>query len=245
MSEQEPARVKAWLEGDIHDLQVLERLLDDGDTRVIRDPEKGSYYLTAPEIDNPPAGTAFYKSAKKLIARVNGFGRVADTNFRPVRLSGAFSEGDSQHQVISPRAGEIRLSGGRPTITVTREDGSVVPPPPSPWPGRFALASKHPDVVEVLEMSQPEPLGWSELFKIHERIQDSIGGSIPKMGWASNAEENAFSASANRRDISGRDARHARREKRSPPKRTMTIQQGRGYISGLVIKWLEWLRNQP
>lgn len=94
-------------------------------------------------------------------------------------------------------------------------------------------------------MSQVEPLGWGELFKIYEKIQDSIGGSIPGIGWASKAEDNAFGSSANRSDISGRDARHARREKTPPPKRTMTIQQGRDYISAVVIKWLDWLQDQP
>jgi hypothetical protein len=246
VSEQEPVTVKAWLEGDIHDLQALERLLDDGDPRVVRDPDREAYYLTAPEIDNPPSGRAFYETAKELIARINGFGRVADPGFRPVRLSGAFSEGDSQHQVIFAEAAlELRVSM-QASATVRHEDGTVVPPAPSPWPGRLALAAKHPDVAEAFEiMSQFEPLGWSELFKVHEKIQDSIGGSIPKMGWASNADDDAFGASANRYDVSGRDARHARREKRLPPKRTMTIQQARHYISGIVIKWLEWLRNQP
>jgi len=246
VSEQEPVIVKAWLEGDIHDLQTLARLLDDGDTRVVRDPEMGTYYLTAPEIDNPPSGTASYESARELTARVNGFGRVADTGFRPVRLTGAFSDGDSVHQVIFVESvAEARVSVGAPTITVTRGDGTVVPSPPSPWPGRFAVSTKHPDVVEVLEiMGQTEPLGWADLFKVHEKIQDSIGGSIPKMGWASNAEDSAFGASANRYDVSGQDARHARRESSPPPKRTMTIQQGRDYISGVSAKWLDWLQSR-
>ncbi len=85
--------MKAWLEGDLHDLQMLAHLLAEGDTRVIRDPEKGAYYLTAPEIDKPPSGTAFYEAAKNLVARVNGFARVANTGFRPVKLDGGFSEG--------------------------------------------------------------------------------------------------------------------------------------------------------
>ena len=70
-------------------------------------------------------------------------------------------------------------------------------------------------------------------------------GSKAKMGWASNADEDAFGASATRRDVSGKDARHARTEKGPPPKRTMTMQEGRDYIHGIVLKWLEWLRNQP
>jgi hypothetical protein len=238
---------KAWLEGDPHDLQVLAHLLADGDTCVVHDAEKDAYYLTAPEIDDPPAGAQFYEVAKKELARLNGFAHLVDGGFRPVTLSGAFSQGDSVHQVIFAEAsGVLRAQVGVPTVTVTRPDGTLVLPPPSPWPGRYAMAAKYPRVDEVLEKySQAELPNWAELFKIHEIIQESIEGSIPKMGWASIADEDAFGASATRRDVSGKDARHARTEKRPPPKRTMIIQEGRDYIQGIVLKWLEWLRNQP
>lgn len=236
--------IKAWLEGDLHDLQALAQLLTQGDICVTHDADKDAYYLTAPEIDYPPSGTAFYEAAKKLVARVNGFGRAANSGFRPVTLSGGFSEGNSEHRVIFVEsAAEIRVSVGTPTVTVTRSDGTVVPPPPPPWPGRFAMAGKHPDVDEVLEsMGQSEPLGWVELYKIHEVIRHSImPDKIPDLGWADKATDSAFTGSANLPAVSGRGARHARME--GDPKRTMTIAEGRDYISGLVIKWLDFLNR--
>lgn len=236
-------RRKAWLVGDEMDLQVLVRLLVDDGVRVLHDPDEGAYYLTAPEIDDPPVGTPFYDVATNLIVRLNGLGRLADPGFRPVTLSGKYTDGESQHQIIAAVSLECRVHLAA-TATVIGPDGAVVPDPPSPWPGRLATIRQHPDADEVLEMlGQPELLGWGELFKIHEKIQDSISGSIVKVGWASNGEDAAFTASANRYDISGRDARHARREKRPPPKQTMTIQQGREYIGRIVVEWLEWLRN--
>lgn len=243
--------MKAWLEGDEIDLRALTRLLAEDDVRVIHDPDEGAYYLTAPEIDNPPPTDnppetgRFDKAAEALLRRINGMARIQDSGYRPVKLSGKYSDGDQKHVYVAAFALEVRprLSA---TAVVVGPDGKPKPDPPSPWPGRLALAESDPDVAEVLDiMGQAEPLGWDDLYKVHEKIQDSINGSIPKMGWASNVDDDAFGASANRRDISGRDARHARREKRPPPKRTMTIQQGRDYISGLVSKWLDWLRNQP
>jgi hypothetical protein len=127
------------------------------------------------------------------------------------------------------------------TITATDANGNVKPSEPA-GPQRIALAGSNSDVAEVLEIMSGVPLGWADLFKVHEKIQDSIQGSIPKMGWASQADDHAFGASANRSDVSGRDARHARREKRPPPKRTMTIEQGREYIRDIVAKWLDFLR---
>jgi hypothetical protein len=83
----------------------------------------------------------------------------------------------------------------RATATVIRPDGTVVPDPPSPQ--YLALANNDSDVAEALEiMKRAEPLGWDDLFKVHEKIQDSINGSIPKMGWASKADDDAFCAPA-------------------------------------------------
>jgi hypothetical protein len=133
----------------------------------------------------------------------------------------------------------------RPSLSfaaVTHDaSGNPVPTEHSSGPAHIALAISDPDVAHVLEMMSHVPVGWGDLFKIHERIQDSIQGSIPQMGWASRADDDAFSASANRSDVSGKDARHARREKRPPPKRTMTIDQGRKYIRDIIEKWLNWL----
>jgi hypothetical protein len=237
---------KAWLDGDPHDLQVLAQLLTDGDTRVVHDAEKDAYYLNAPEIDNPPSGTTFYEAANDLLVSVNGFGRVANSGFRPVKLDGGFSQGDSEHRVIFVESvGEIRCSVGPVTLTQTRPDGTVVPDPPSPWPGRFALAGKHPEVAEVLEiMSKPERPGWVELYKVHEIIRHSImPDKIYEIGWTDKPTDSAFTGSANLPGVSGSGARHARMD--GTPKQTMTIAEGHDYINGVVVKWLERLRNQP
>jgi hypothetical protein len=171
---------------------------------------------------------------------------VANSGFRRVKLNGTFSEGNSEHRVIFVEsAAELRVSVDVPAVTVTRADGTVVPDPPSPWPGRFALAGKHPEVAEVLEiMSRPERPGWGELYKVHEIIRHSImPGKIYEVGWADKPTDSAFTGSANLPGVSGSGARHARME--GNPKRTMTIDEGRDYISGIVIKWLDLLQSQP
>ncbi|MFL0179630.1 hypothetical protein [Mycobacterium sp. SMC-15] len=234
--------IKAWLDGDPADLDALARLLPDGDTRVVHDAERDGYYLTAPEIDNPPTGQAYYEVAKALVVTVNGFARATNTTLRPVKLKGSFSEGASEHQVIFLESvAELRIQVGRPTITVTKPDGTVVPSPPPRGPGRFAAASKHPDTVEALEiMGQSQQLGWVELYKIHEIIRDAImPDKIHELGWADKVTDSAFTGSANLPGVSGSSARHARMP--GVPKNTMTIAEGRDYIRGLVIRWLDSL----
>ncbi len=86
---------------------------------------------------------------------------------------------------------------------VTGPDGQPKPDPPSPWPNRFALAATHPDVDEVLDiMGSPEPLGFVELFKVHEIIVDSIQPKkIHNLGWATKSDDSALTGSANRPDV--------------------------------------------
>jgi hypothetical protein len=87
-------------------------------------------------------------------------------------------------------------------------------------------------------MGQTEPLGWVELYKVHEIVRHSImPKKIYKLGWATKSDDRAFTGSADRPDVSGRDARHARMPG-LPPRRTMSLAEGRSYISDLVTKWV-------
>lgn len=234
---------KAWLEGDRFNFDELTQHFATGDVRVVRDAEEDGYYLTAPEIDAALDDHQANEIIARIISRINVLGRILESNFRPVKLS-RYTDDTGKSVITGTMAATVATVRVRLTGTVTYPDGTTPPSPPSPWPDYLALAATNPDVTDVLERMDKNhvPLGWGDLFKIHEKIQDSINGSIPKMGWASKADDDAFGASANRSDVSGKDARHARTEKGPPPKRTMTIQQGREYIRDIVAKWLDYLR---
>jgi len=202
---------KAWLEGHQFDLDDLAQLLATGDVRVVHDADENGYYLSAPEVDNSPHGKTFYEVAQRLLSHINGIGRVNKADFRPVQLSGRYSTPTGVHMVVAPAAAEIRLHIHVAGV-VTGPDGQPKPDPPSPWPNRFALAATHNAVAEVLDiMGSPEPLGFVELYKVHEIIRDAIKPKkIPELGWATKADDSAFTRSANRADVSGSSARHAR-----------------------------------
>ena len=57
--------------------------------------EGDRYYLTSPEIDNPPAGTQFYEVAARLIIQINGIAHAKDPSFRSVRLSDTYTDGET------------------------------------------------------------------------------------------------------------------------------------------------------
>lgn len=105
------------------------------------------------------------------------------------------------------------------------------------------LAQTHPDVAEVLDIlggADPAP-DWSDLYKIHEIMLDNVPGFYQR-GWVTKDQISAFTASANRKEVSGDLARHAR-WKGDSPKRTMTLVEARQLIGSVVIGWLDWLRS--
>ena len=229
---------KAWLEGSDFDLQELAERLRSGDTRVVR--EGDLYYLTAREIDAAPDDIQANEIAAALIDRINALGRATDPNFQRVKMSG-YTDETGRNVVVGTMGATVANVRFRATATVTRPDGTAVPEPPSPWPGRLALAATNPEVAEALKiMDRAEPLGWVELYKIHEIIRDAIKpDKVADRGWTDKATDSAFTGSANLPGVSGSGARHARLA--GTPKRTMTIDEGRAYVGNLVTEWLDWL----
>jgi hypothetical protein len=202
--------MKAELNGHEFDLDALVGLFPSGPIRVVR--ENGVHYLLADEIGDRPQRVQYYEVAPKLLERVNGLARVANSAYQPVELSGYYLEGAQRHVVVKPGSVVIRVRVGTPRVVVTGSDGVVQAPPASPGPQRAAVATTHPDVTEALAiMGQPVALGWIELYKVFEIVGDSVKpNTLDKIGLASASELRAFRASANRPDVSGADARHAR-----------------------------------
>ena len=75
------------------------------------------------------------------------------------------------------------------------------------------LAEQDPDVADVLRvLGQPGPLDWYDIYKAWEIVERAMGGSnqVEARGWATMADINRLTASANHPGISGDEARHAR-----------------------------------
>jgi hypothetical protein len=237
---------KAWLEGHPVDLAAVAALLPEGDVRVVRDADnEGRYYLTAPEIDNPPEPGRFDQPAEQLIGRINGLARARDTSYRPISLSGIVTDGNGNVTVFAQSA-RIEIRPGVAVVgVVTGPDGEPAAQPPSPWPDRLALAAVHSEAERVLViMGRDESLDWIALYKVHEIIRRDIEpDKVHTLGWATKTQDSAFTASADRYDVSGNDARHAVDKRSGYPKHTMTISEGRAYIGNLVTSWLDSLHN--
>lgn len=231
---------KAILTGDQPDLQALVDQWAVGDVRVVADGDR--FYLTAPEIDNPPNGKTCHDVAKQVIVRVNGLARVRNSSFRPVQLTGTYQDDDGRQHVFAevPFAARAVLRVGVPSVV--NSDGTIVGPPPPREPVWMTLTETNADLAEVVAiMGRPEALGWGQLYKVHEIIRTAIEPKkIHELGWSTRNRDSAFTGSANRADVSGEEARHARNSGQ-PPAQTMSLAEGRTYISELVKSWLDSL----
>jgi hypothetical protein len=251
--------VRAWLSGHPFDLQTLAELFASGDTRVVKEGE--DYALTSTEIDNRPDGVPCYEVAAAVLRRVNGLARVLRSDdYRPVGLTGRYQEGDGNHTVVSADVAEARARAYPVTVVVgsatlearahvsavgeVTRDGAPTSQPAPPGPSDLALVASHPHLAEVLDLmgADTKALNWVALYKVYEIIREDVRqDKIETRGWASGTEISAFTASANRSDVSGAGARHAR-QPGGPPKRTMTMDEGRQFITSLATRWMNALQ---
>jgi hypothetical protein len=155
-----------------------------------------------------------------LLPVVNGIGSLESGKFRPVRLDGRYQDGEKRHTVIGVGTIEVR-SHVHAVGIVTGPDGKVKPQPPPPGIAYAALTAR-PEVAEALTILATPAGGWVELYKVYEIICDAVKPiALDKSGLATKDEISAFTSSANRPDVGGLSARHARVDG-GPPKRTMT-----------------------
>lgn len=88
---------------------------------MLRDGADDDYYLTAPEIDNPPGNNRYESSAQVLLTRINGLARARNPNFRRVRLSGKYTMPDGRNHHHADAHLESRVSLGAATIAIGQD----------------------------------------------------------------------------------------------------------------------------
>ena len=209
--------IKARLEGHSFDLDVLAELFREGDPHVSTDGE--GYYLTSSKFEGlMQDGGKLYEAASSLLRQANGVARVRSPGFRPVRLTGRFTDDTgASHTVALAASAELRVQASAAGVVV---HGGQQQTPAPPGPEDIQLAQNHPDVEEVLGiLGKDSPsLDFFDLYKVLEIVRDH--GSKPgegkvaalvEQGWVSREETAAFFAAADRSDVSGDQARQSGR----------------------------------
>lgn len=232
---------KARLRGHDFDLLSLMEIFADGDPTVSRS-DDGGFVLESSAFDSLQEATEVSAAAAKLLTLLNGAAKGLDNSYRFVELAGHFQKEQGVHAVVLGETVTVRARANVGRVTI---DGVAVSPSPSPakeWP---ALAAANRNVADALRLLGTADLDWVGLYKLLEIVKDDVGGKrrIIDEGWATEQLLSEFGAAANRPDLSGDAARHARIGGR-PPERAMTVGEGRQFVLALVRSWLQWKAAQ-
>jgi hypothetical protein len=244
----DPNVVCAELVGHPLDLQRLAELFPTGELRIVtKDGDMVFLEDTTTLADLFEDPIALLEAAEQLLGVFIGYAMLDDPVVRAVRLTGSFYRGDGtapHNRTVVGRAGsaEERNFTGAATALI---DGKPVPPPPPAGPTFIALAATNSDVWELLTIfrradGKPD---WVDLYKIYEIIKVAVGGGregLCATGWTDKSTLSAFTGSADRPDVSGDLARHARMSG-GPPKQIMDLAEARMYIRRLAHAWLRSL----
>ncbi len=231
--------MKAWLEGHNFDLDTLCELFPDGEPVVAQD-ASGRYYLESSALETA-AGNVDRDAARTLLKRINGAARAVGHDYQPVELKGHYTKDDGATIVTGETANQVIRAKQR-AVAVVLKDGVPVPQPPPKGYRYLRLAEQDPNIADALRiLGQPDPLDWYDIYKIFEIVQNAVGGTkeIEKRGWATAADLNRLTASANHPGISGDEARHARMKGTPGPDKGMSIREADDLIRRLAANWIE------
>jgi len=232
----------ARLSGHDFDLETLAEAFGVGEPKVSRDAD-GNYILESAEFDDCATAVEVKERAEGLLLRMNGAARAMDLTFRPVSLDGYFKNAIGLHAIVV--GGTVTARGKAYAAVVT---GVTTAPLPAPAASAWTtLAKASTNVDDALRLLSAAELDWVTLYKLFEIVKHDVGGAnaIAHAGWATNAQLSAFTASANRPDVSGDGARHARLPG-GPPKKVLALADARQLVQHLVKSWLDAMtRGSP
>lgn len=218
------------LEGHPFDLEDLRDLFTSPALRVVKQDDE--YWLESEALaDLPPNGAEILAVAGDLLARVNGAMKLVTPNRQEVRLSGsARRPGEGGVTLVAVEAAIGRAKAG----TVLAKGEPVEQPPPKTV--AWSIAAARDDLVADLLHYAAQPWDWYHLYKMWEVIEERAEAG----GWTSKAAAKRFTGSANRRDVAGREARHAVNAGTPPAKsKRLSIEDAVAWLLPLVERWLD------
>lgn len=195
--------------------------------------------MSSEKFDGLQHAVEVHQVAQRLLDVANGIMLSTDAAHQPVTLSGTYMSDSGTHHVVQAVTAVSRSRARVGAVIVG--DGEPAPAPLRKEQRYAALAAGDPEVDEALRTMSAGDLDWSRLYKVYEIVRESYGGEaalISAEPGVTKAQVGAFTGSANRPDVSGPTARHARMAG-APPRRSMSLQEGRDFIRKLMRLWMD------
>jgi hypothetical protein len=234
------------LEGDVRDLKFLANVLQTGARKVFLDEKGHGYLYESDSFQLCSTSEEVGKLAEGEVAVLSGILKLEHEARDALKYGAVYRSNPNGGRDVFVRIREsieLRAETGAVTVVVTDAAGNVMPQP-APPPPRTAvllqLASGDAAIAKVLRLlSAPDARSWVGLYRIHEVIEDDVGGQhkLEKNGWGSVDDLRRFKHSANSVHVGGDKSRHGK-EAQPPPKNPMTFGEAEAYAKYIVQAWL-------
>jgi hypothetical protein len=234
------------LEGDDRDLGFLAKVFPRGPRKVLRD-EKGPGYLYESDSFHPCSTSEEVEQlAEGELAILSGILKLERNARDGLKYGAVYRPNPNGGRDVFVRVREslqVRVEMGAMTAVVTDTAGNVITQPVPPPPRSavlLQLAAGDAAIAKVLRLlSAPDAMTWVGLYRIHEVIEDDVGGQhkLEKQGWGSADDLRRFKHSANSVQVGGDKSRHGK-EPQVPPKNPMTLAEAEAYAKYIVQAWL-------
>lgn len=244
--------IRIYVEGHVDDLYALALLFPEGAypglhvvtnvtgykdgsldrAKVADNPET---YVTGPAclplVEARSYGAAGWV-AREIIAPLNGYAALADSNFKPVEPVSASFEGDGIHGMMSFGA----TSSARPTrlITTNRHEKLA-----ALRNSRVHFMVQNPLAAYAAAVIAETP-SWTDYYRLLEDIAAHRGTTLDKLDQAGLAKRSALSAfknAANNRAFGRHGA--SKRNTDIPQESLMNLLEAREFVRQVVTSWLD------
>ena len=234
------------LEGDARDVTFLAEVFPTGPRKVLRDVMGSGYLYESDSFHSCLTSQEVEQLAESELAVLSGILKLERDARDGLKYGAVFRlnpAGGRDVFVSIHDSLQVRVEAGAATVIVTDAAGNVIAQPLPPPPRStvlLRLAAEDTAIAKVLRLlSASDAMTWVGLYRIHEVIQDDVGGQhkLETQGWGSADDLRRFKHSANSVQVGGDKSRHGK-EPQVPPKNPMTLAEAEAYAKYIVQTWL-------
>jgi hypothetical protein len=233
------------LEGDVRDLEFLAEIFPMGARKVLRDEQGSGYLYESDSFHQCSTSEEVEQLADVELAVLSGILKLERYSRDSLKYGAVYRpnpNGGRDIFVSIHESLQIRVEMGAVTTIVTDAAGNIISQPATLPRSSvlLQLAARDIAVAKVLRLlSCPDAMTWVGLYRIHEVIEDDVGGQhkLEKQGWGSKDDLKRFKHSANSVQVAGDKSRHGR-EHQVPPKNPMKFTEAEAYTKYILQVWL-------
>ncbi len=177
--------------------------------------------------------------AKKILDRLNSILFFIDSSAGKLGLSSICYVDENERMDFLEVIETIEVSD-HISFNAFNENGEIIGRQPADRiKDLLRLSEESPDIAEMMSYMQQYGMhDWVNMYKIFELLRKKLGGDnkLIKALSTTKAQKDRFTRTANNPEASGDLARHAVSDQ-SPPSDPMTLEEGRGYLKTLLLRY--------